>query len=35
MHEIDRLGMTMVIEETINYLRIKTDGIHLSLDLDD
>lgn len=34
MHEIDRLGMTMVIEETINYLRIKTDGIHLSLDLD-
>ena len=34
MHEIDRLGMTTVMEETINYLKERTDGIHLSLDLD-
>jgi len=34
MHEIDRLGMTKVMEETIAYLREKTDGVHLSLDLD-
>lgn len=34
MHEIDRLGMTRVMEETINYLKNKTDGVHLSLDLD-
>ncbi|MEH7414739.1 arginase [Neobacillus drentensis] len=34
MHEIDRLGMTKVMEETIAYLKEKTDGIHLSLDLD-
>lgn len=34
MHEIDRLGMTTVIEETISYLKDKTDGVHLSLDLD-
>ncbi|MEH7125578.1 arginase [Bacillus sp. JJ1532] len=34
MHEIDRLGMTKVMEETINYLKEKTDGVHLSLDLD-
>lgn len=35
MHEIDRLGMTKVMEETISYLREqKTDGVHLSLDLD-
>ncbi|WP_157052814.1 arginase [Priestia koreensis] len=34
MHEIDRLGMTKVMEETIEYLKSKTDGIHLSLDLD-
>lgn len=34
MHEIDRMGMTKVMEETILYLRDKTDGIHLSLDLD-
>lgn len=33
MHEIDKLGMTQVIQETINYLR-GTDGVHLSLDLD-
>ncbi|KXZ13179.1 arginase [Bacillus nakamurai] len=33
MHEIDRLGMTKVIEETINYLS-DCDGVHLSLDLD-
>jgi len=34
MHEIDRLGMGKVIEETIAYLKDKTDGVHLSLDLD-
>lgn len=34
MHEIDRLGMTKVMEETIAYLKEKTDGVHLSLDLD-
>ncbi|MGO4889651.1 arginase [Anaerobacillus sp. MEB173] len=34
MHEIDRLGMTKVIEETITYLQERTDGVHLSLDLD-
>lgn len=34
MHEIDRLGMTKVMEETIAYLKANTDGVHLSLDLD-
>lgn len=34
MHEIDRLGMPQVIEETITYLKKRTDGVHLSLDLD-
>jgi arginase len=34
MHEIDRLGMTRVMEEAIEYLRDRTDGVHLSLDLD-
>jgi arginase len=34
MHEIDRLGMTKVMEETIAYLKENTDGVHLSLDLD-
>lgn len=34
MHEIDRLGMAKVIEETIGYLKNKADGVHLSLDLD-
>lgn len=34
MHEVDRLGMTRVMEETISYLKEKTDGVHLSLDLD-
>jgi arginase len=34
MHEIDRLGMTTVMEETIQYLKDRTDGVHLSLDLD-
>ncbi len=33
MHEIDRIGMTAVIEQTIDYLK-DTDGVHLSLDLD-
>ncbi|MED4267396.1 arginase [Priestia megaterium] len=34
MHEIDRLGMTKVIGETITYLKERTDSVHLSLDLD-
>lgn len=34
MHEIDRLGMARVMEETIHYLKERTDGVHLSLDLD-
>lgn len=34
MHEIDRLGMATVMEETIAYLKERCDGVHLSLDLD-
>jgi arginase len=35
MHEIDRLGMTAVMEEAIAYLKEQgADGVHLSLDLD-
>ncbi|MCY1570183.1 arginase [Staphylococcus pettenkoferi] len=34
MADIDRYGIQHVIEETINYLKDKTDGIHLSLDVD-
>lgn len=35
MHEIDRMGMTKVIEETIAYFKERNvDGVHLSLDLD-
>jgi arginase len=34
MHEVDRIGMPQVIEETIHYLKGRTDGVHLSFDLD-
>lgn len=34
MHEIDRIGMPQVINETTEYLKAKTDGVHLSFDLD-
>jgi arginase len=34
MHEIDRLGMTYVMEEAIKHASNGTDGVHLSLDLD-
>lgn len=36
MHEIDKMGMHAVIEESIKYLKEerKTDAVHLSLDLD-
>jgi arginase len=34
MHEIDRLGMTYVMEEAIKHVSNGTDGVHLSLDLD-
>ncbi|WP_026908807.1 arginase [Paucisalibacillus globulus] len=34
MHEIDRMGMSQVMEETIQYLKENTDAVHLSMDLD-
>ncbi|TGB02045.1 arginase [Halobacillus salinus] len=34
MHEVDRMGMPTVMDESIEYLRGRTDGVHLSLDLD-
>jgi arginase len=34
MHEIDRMGMTRVMEETLQIVTDGTDGVHLSLDLD-
>ncbi|MFC7321539.1 arginase [Halobacillus campisalis] len=34
MHEVDKMGMPAVMEETIEYLKDHTDGVHLSLDLD-
>ncbi|MEC2057914.1 arginase [Peribacillus psychrosaccharolyticus] len=34
MHEIDRRGMAAVIEETIAFFNEKTDGVHLSVDMD-
>lgn len=34
MAEVDRYGIKQFIEETIDYLKEKTDGIHLSLDVD-
>jgi arginase len=34
MHEVDRLGMTRVMDEAIQIVSKGTDGVHLSLDLD-
>ncbi|TCP30638.1 arginase [Scopulibacillus darangshiensis] len=34
MHDIDRNGMTSTIQDAMAYLSEKTDGVHLSLDLD-
>lgn len=35
MHEIDRVGMSSIIEETIAYFKNQgVDGVHLSFDLD-
>ncbi|SDX31679.1 arginase [Marininema mesophilum] len=34
MHDIDRLGMGRVIEESIDIVSKDTDSVHLSLDLD-
>ncbi|TQS71067.1 arginase [Ornithinibacillus gellani] len=34
MHEVDRMGMSKVVEESVAYLKDRTDGVHLSLDLD-
>lgn len=33
-HDVKRLGMKSVISETIEYLKDRADGIHLSFDLD-
>ena len=34
MHEIDFMGLPFVMKEALDYLAEKTEGIHLSLDLD-
>ncbi|MGJ5713378.1 arginase [Staphylococcus auricularis] len=34
MADVDRLGIQQVIKETLEYLKDKTDGIHLSFDVD-
>lgn len=34
MHEIDRMGMSKVMEEAIEHVSKNTDAVHLSLDLD-
>ena len=34
MQEVDRLGMPAIMQEAIDYLKPRTDGVHLSLDLD-
>lgn len=35
MHEVDKFGMTAVIEKSLQYLKERdVDGVHLSLDLD-
>ncbi|XXM71600.1 arginase [Lysinibacillus sphaericus] len=34
MHEVDRMGMAKVMDDAISYLKARTDGVHLSLDLD-
>ncbi|MNY39521.1 Arginase [compost metagenome] len=34
MHDIDRKGMAHVMQEAIDYIKIKTDGVHLSYDVD-
>lgn len=34
MHEVDRDGMAAVMNDAISFLEEKTDGVHLSLDLD-
>ncbi|WP_077706577.1 arginase [Virgibacillus dokdonensis] len=34
MHEVDRIGMSNVIEKAVAYLSPRTDGVHVSVDLD-
>ncbi len=34
MHEVDRMGMARIMEETIAYFSQHTDGVHVSFDLD-
>lgn len=34
MYDIDRKGMAHVMQEAIDYIKIRTDGVHLSYDVD-
>src|SRR5699024_7835634 len=34
MHEVNRLGMTQMMEDIVNDLKVRTAGVHLILDLD-
>lgn len=34
MAEVDELGIKKVVQESIDYLKNRTDGVHLSLDVD-
>ncbi|TXK72781.1 arginase [Paenibacillus sp. N3.4] len=34
MYDIDRKGMALVMQEAIDYIRVRTDGVHLSFDVD-
>lgn len=34
MHEVDRMGMAAIMEEVIHYFSKRTDGLHISFDLD-
>lgn len=34
MADIDERGIQAIVKESITYLQSKTDGIHLSLDID-
>ncbi|OCT11785.1 arginase [Paenibacillus pectinilyticus] len=34
MYDIDRKGMAQVMQEAIDYIQIRTDGVHLSYDVD-
>lgn len=34
MYDIDRKGMAHVMQEAIDYIKLRTDGVHLSYDVD-